>query len=50
MDALGDFNANSSSWYNEDMTSNEDRYIEAITSKNGFYQETNERTHILYIL
>ena len=37
MVALGDFNVNSSSSYNEDITSNEDRYIEAITSENGFH-------------
>ena len=45
--ALGDFNAKSSNWYNKDITSNEGRKIEAVTSQNGLHQEINEPTHIL---
>ena len=47
MVALGDFNAKSSNWFNKDITSDEGRKIEAVTSKNGFHQEINELTHIL---
>ena len=47
MVALGDFNAKSSNWYNKDITSNEGRKIEAVTSQNGLHQENNEPTHIL---
>ena len=47
MVALGDFNAKSSNWYNKDITSNEGRRIEAVTSQNGLHQEINEPTHIL---
>ena len=47
MVALGDFNAKSSNWYNKDITSDEGRKIEAVTSQNGLHQEINERTHIL---
>ena len=47
MVALGDFNAKSSNWFNKDITSDEGRKIEAVTSQNGFHQEINELTHIL---
>ena len=47
MVALGDFNAKSSNWYNKDITSDEGRNIEAVTSQNGLHQEINEPTHIL---
>ena len=47
MVALGDLNIKSSNWYNKDITSNEDRKIEAVTSQNGLHQEINEPTHIL---
>ena len=47
MVALGDFNAKSSNWYNKDITSNEGRKIEAVTSQNDLHQEINEPTHIL---
>ena len=36
----------SSNWYNKDITSNEGRKIEAVTSQNVLYQEINEPTHI----
>ena len=45
--ALGDFNAKSSNWYNKDITSNEGRNIEAVTSQNDLNQEINEPTHVL---
>ena len=38
MVALGDFNTKSSHWYNKDITSNEGRQIEAVTSQNGLHQ------------
>ena len=47
MVALGDFNAKSSNWYNKDITSDEGRKIETVTSENGLPQEINEPTHIL---
>ena len=47
MVALGDFNAKSSNWYNKDITSDEGRKIEAVTSQYGLRQEINEPTHIL---
>ena len=47
MVALGDFNAKSSNWYNKDITSNEGRNIEAVTSQNDLNQEINEPTHVL---
>ena len=47
MVALGDFNAKSSNWYNKDITSDEERKIEAVTSQNGLHQEINEPAHIL---
>ena len=46
MVVLGDFNAKSSN-YNKNITSNEGRKIEAVTSQNGLHQEINEPTHIL---
>ena len=46
MVALGDFSAKSSNWYNKDITSDEGRNIEAVTSQNGLRQEINEPTHI----
>ena len=47
MVAVGDFNAKSRNWYNKDITSDEGRKIEAVTSQNGLHQEINETTHIL---
>ena len=47
MVALGDFNAKFSNWYNKDITSDEGRKIETVTSQNGLHQEINEQTHIL---
>ena len=47
MVALGDLNIKSSNWYNKDITSNEDRKIEAVTLQNVLHQEINEPTHIL---
>ena len=41
MVSLGDFNANSSNWYNKEITSNEGRKIEAVTSQNSLHQLTN---------
>ena len=46
MVALGDFNAKSSKWYYKDITSNEGRKTEAVTSQNGLRQEINEPTDI----
>ena len=46
MVALGDFNAKSSN-YNKNVTSNEGRKIDAVTSQNDLHQEINEPTHIL---
>ena len=34
-------------WYNKDITSDEGRKIEAVTSQNSLHQEINEPTHIL---
>ena len=42
----GDFNSKSSNWYNKDITSNEGRKIEAVTS-HSLHQKINEPTHIL---
>ena len=39
MVALGDFNVKSSNWYNKDITSNEGRKTEAVTSQNSPHQE-----------
>ena len=47
MIALGDFNAKSSNWYNKDITSDEGRKTETVTSQNGLQQEINTPTHIL---
>ena len=47
MVALGDFNAKSSNWYNKDITNDEGRKIEIVTSQNGLHQEINEPTRIL---
>ena len=49
MVALVDFNVKSSNWYNKDITSNEGRKIETVTSQNGLHQEINETTHILNV-
>ena len=46
MVALGDFNAKSSNCYNNDITGNEGRKMEAVTSQNGLHQEINEPTYI----
>ena len=50
MIALGDLNAKSNNWFNNDITSNEGRKIEGVTSQIGLHQEINEPTHILNIL
>ena len=34
-------------WYNKDITSNEDRKIEAVTSQNSLHEEIKQPTHIL---
>ena len=47
MIALSDFNAKSSNWYNKDITSDEGRKIEPVTSQYDLRQEINEPTHIL---
>ena len=47
MVALGDFNVKSSNWFNKDITSDEGRKIEAVTSQNGLHQEINEPRPIL---
>ena len=47
MVALGDFNAKSRNWNNEDNTSNKGRKIEIVTSQNSLNQEINGPTHIL---
>ena len=47
MVALGEFNAKSSNSSNKDITSNEDRKIETVTSQKGLHQKINEPTHIL---
>ena len=47
MVALGDFNAKISNWYNKDITSDEGRKIEAVTSQYGLRPEINKPTHIL---
>ena len=47
MISLGDFNAKSSNWYNKDITTDEGRKIEDVTSQNCLHQEINEPTHIL---
>ena len=45
MIALGDFNAKSSNWYNKDITSDEGRKIEAVTSQHGLRQEIESGVH-----
>ena len=47
MVALRNFDAKSSNWCNKDITSNEGRKIEAVSSENGLHQEINEPIHIL---
>ena len=47
MVSLGDLNATSSNWCNKDITSDEGRKIQDVTSQNGLHQEINEPTHIL---
>ena len=47
MIALGDFSSKSSNWYNKDITSDEGKKIETVTSQNGLHQEINEPTQIL---
>ena len=44
---LGDFNAKSKNWYNQDKTSFEGSTIENITSQFGLHQLINEPTHLL---
>ena len=39
MVALGDFNAKSSNYYNKDITSNESRKIEAVTSEKVYIKK-----------
>ena len=45
--AIGDFNANSSNWYNKDKVSFEGNTTENVTSQLGLHQIINEPTHIL---
>ena len=47
MVAFGNFNAKSSNWYNKDITSDEGKKTEVVTSQNGLHQEINEPPHIL---
>ena len=47
MVALGDFNAESNSWYRNDSTDTEGSKIDILTSTFGFHQIINEATHIL---
>ena len=44
---LGDFNARSKSWWNEDITSNEGSQIDSLTSTFGLQQLISDPTHIL---
>ena len=44
---LGDFNARSSSWWEEDRTTTEGSQLEALTSLHNFHQLISEPTHIL---
>ena len=46
MTTIGDFNAKSKNWYNENKTSFEGKAIESITSQFGLYQLINEPTHL----
>ena len=45
--AFGNFNAKARKWHNKNITSNEGRKIEAVTSQNGLHEEINEPTHFL---
>ena len=47
MVALGDFNANSNSWYANDTTNIEESKIDILTDSFGFNQIIKEPTHIL---
>ena len=47
---LGDFNARSKSWWNEDITSNEGSQIDSITTTYGLEQLISDPTHILQTL
>ena len=44
---VDDFNTKSSDWYNKDITRDQGRKIEGVTSQNGLHQEINQPTHIL---
>ena len=44
---LGDFNAKSSNWCKNDITTTEGKAIEDISSQFGLHRMTNERIHIL---
>ena len=44
--AIGDFNAKTTNWYKNDMTSYEGLKIDAITSQFGLQQLINEPTHL----
>ena len=44
---FGDFNANSSNLYNNDITRDEGRKIEAVTLQNSLHQEEHEQPHAL---
>ena len=44
---LGDFNAKSSNWCKNDITTTEGKAIENISSQFGLHQMINEPTHIL---
>ena len=44
---FGDFNANSSNLYNNDITRDEGRKIEAVTLQNSLHQEEYEQPHAL---
>ena len=44
---VDDFNTKYSDWYNKDITRDQGRKIEGVTSQNGLHQEINQPTHIL---
>ena len=44
---LGDFNARSKTWWNEDVTSNEGSQIDSLTTTYGLQQCISYPTHIL---
>ena len=44
---LGDFNARSKLWWNEDITSNEGSQIDSLTTTYGLQQLISDPTHIL---